>query len=432
MKKIILLFVFACCSLQAQIAFKHSATYTDDEFRNLGPGEFPLNCIINNPLTNNNPNLILIVTPDWGSAGPYFPHAFSVFFFDNKWIINTPDSAGIPENTKFNILAYPQGSNAFVHTTGGTSTNSTTLNHPLLNNNPNAKILITKASFRNTKEVGVAYASSLGRWAIVNLDLTLFNASSFNVVIDDAAFTATAATSSGNHFAINNVATDNRPNHLVYTTPLFGGGSNPNPTGVWYNASRWKIFNQNMATMPINSRFVVKSVSGAPFTNTDKDVHIFLTDINQTLCPQTHTRGDREFNGNGPRVQTDIRLEIRNTNEIWAIIDFTATETVSDFSTVASRFTRRIFTAPAGKTIAQILTPDTSSVTFISQGAGAQFIGPNGNSGNTVVVTEPTNFIKRMRIVGDTGGDDISTDNDCTDDTRIESIEFFPIKVRFN
>ena len=41
------------------------------------------------------------------------------------------------------------------------------------------------------------------------------------------------------------------------------------------------------------------------------------------------------------------------------------------------------------------------------------------------------NFIRRMAIVGDTGGDDISTDNDCTDDTRIESVQFFPIKIRF-
>ena len=117
--------------------------------------------------------------------------------------------------------------------------------------------------------------------------------------------------------------------------------------------------------------------------------------------------------------------------EIWAIINFIATETVSDFSTVSERFERRIFRSPNNRRIAQILSPISTNINFISPSAGAQFIGATGTSNNTVTNTEPMNFIKRMAIVGDTGGDDISTDNDCNDDTRIESVHFFPIKVRF-
>lgn len=432
MKKMTLLILFTCSLLQAQISFKHIATYSDDEFREIRSGEFPSNCIIDNPLINNNPDLILIVTPDWGTIGPYFTGSYSVYYYADKWIINTPIASGIPENTKFNVLAVPRGDNAFVHTSGTSSRNFTTIDHPLLNGNPNAKFLITKASFRTPIEVGVAYAPSINRWTILNLDLSLFPSNtSFNVVIDNSIFIANAAPTAGNNFTINNPTTNDGRNNLVFTTPLFEGVSNTNPTGVWYNRNRWKIFNQNRANMPVNAKFMVLSRANTPYQNTDNDVHIFLNSISQTLCPKTLIGGDREFNGNGPRIVTRIALNVVNGNQIEAEIRFTATETVSDYSQVIETFRRIVFTAPRGRRISQILSTNETTIDFVSPSAGAQFIGPVGDSSNTVSVTEPTNFIRRMRIVGDTGGNDISTDDDCNDDTRIENISFFPIKIRF-
>lgn len=432
MKKISLLILFTCSLLQAQISFKHIATYNDNEFQNLRPGEFPLNSIIDNPNTNNNPNLILIVTPDYGTLGPYFTGALNVYFYDNKWIINTPSVAGIPENTKFNILAIPRGENAFVHNSRASANNYTVLDNPLLNGNPNAKFLITKASFRNTKEVGIAYAPSINRWTLLNLDLSLFEANAYNIYINENAFVSTATTVSANNFTINNPTTNDGRNNLVFITPLFQGVSNVNTTGVWYNSNRWKIFNQNRVSMPINSKFMVLSRGNTPYRNTDNEVHVFLNDITQTLCPKTLTQGDREFAGHGPRIVTIVRLNpVNSGTQIEAEIEFTATETVSDFSQVKETFRKIVFTAPRGKRITQILSPAETRVEFVSPSGGTQFIGPNGNSGNTVTVTQPMNFIKRMAIVGDTGGEDISTDDDCTDDTRIENITFFPIKVQY-
>ena len=124
-------------------------------------------------------------------------------------------------------------------------------------------------------------------------------------------------------------------------------------------------------------------------------------------------------------------MNVVNGNQIEAEIRFTATETVSDFSQVSETFRRIVFTAPRGRRISQILSTNETTIDFVSPSAGAQFIGPVGDSSNTVSVTEPTNFIRRMRIVGDTGGNDISTDDDCNDDTRIENISFLPIKIRF-
>jgi hypothetical protein len=432
MKKIIILLLFVTTIAQSQIAFKHVTTYTDLEFRDLSFGEFPANCTIDNPLINGNPNLILIVTPDFGTIGPYFRGTFSVFFWEGKWRINTTSAAGIPENTKFNVVAVPVGSNAYVHISTATPNNYTILNHPLLNGHPEAKLLITKASFGNTKEVGVAYAPTLNRWTILNLDLSLFAVSSYNIFINSNIFTAQATTPSSNYFAINSPYTNNGSNNLIFTTALYEGVRNINPTGVWYSGTKWNIYNQNIVAMPINAKYFIMSLNSAGYINTDNEAHVFLSNINEVLCPQAVTEGDREFAGHGPRVTNTITLEIRNTREIWAVIDFTARETVSDWSTTRAVWERRVFVAPTGRTIAQILTPNITNFEFISQGSGTQFVGPNGNSGNTVNITTPMNFIRQMAIVGDTGGNDISTDNDCTDDTRIENIQFFPIRIRFN
>ena len=431
MKKITILLLFICSLANCQISFKHVATYNDFEFQNVRRGEFPLNCIIDNPLINGNSNLILIVTPDFGGIGPYFTSNFSVYFFDNKWIINTSNETGIPENTKFNILAVPRGENAFVHTSRPTSSNNTIIDHPLLNGNPNAKFLITKTSFRNLNQVGIAYVPSINKWTILNLDLSLFAVNSYNIVIDNTIFISNATTTTRNYFAINNPTTNDGSTNLIFTTPLFQGVANSNPTGVWYTRNKWNIFNQNRVNMPINAKYMVLSKGNVPYRNTDTEIHVFLNDILETLCPQTLVQGDREFNGNGPRIVTTINLEIRNNTEIWAIIRFTATETLADFSIVSQTFDRRVFTSTNNRQIAQILSPRTTIINFISPSAGIQYIGATGTSNNTVTNTEPMNFIKRMAIIGDTGGNDISTDNDCSDDTRIESVTFFPIKVQF-
>ena len=55
------------------------------------------------------------------------------------------------------------------------------------------------------------------------------------------------------------------------------------------------------------------------------------------------------------------------------------------------------------------------------------------DKGNTVVQVPPVagTLVKFFHIVGDTGGPDISNDDNGNDDTRIVKIEFFPAKLRF-
>ncbi|MFN4147170.1 MAG: hypothetical protein ACK4GN_15190, partial [Runella sp.] len=189
---------------------------------------------------------------------------------------------------------------------------------------------------------------------------------------------------------------------------------------------------------------------------------IQLEDFNEWLCPSQLLRGDREFGGNGPKVKCEVKLRIGdNGSSLIADFYLWAQETKHDWSTTEGRWTRKVYEAPYGKRITKILSATASRTQFISPAAGFQFLVPGADvqsamrtffdgsvienaifaahgipnpgaanraaisglvstymQGNTVVkipATEGT-LVKFFHIVGDTGGDDISTDDNCNDD----------------
>jgi len=202
---------------------------------------------------------------------------------------------------------------------------------------------------------------------------------------------------------------------------------------------------------------------------------IQLEDITEWLCPNKLLRGDREFGGHGPKVKSEVKIRLAaNGKEIWADVTLWAQETVSDFSTTEGKWSKKVYDAPYGKTILKITSDMASRTEFISPPAGAQFIVPGADvavvlktffdgqkianavlaahgvpanittdaasklissylKGNTVIKVAALDgtLVKFFHIVGDTGGDDISNDDNCNDDTRVEKIEFFPVKVVF-
>ncbi|HKZ65480.1 MAG TPA: hypothetical protein VJ111_03955, partial [Chitinophagaceae bacterium] len=201
---------------------------------------------------------------------------------------------------------------------------------------------------------------------------------------------------------------------------------------------------------------------------------IRLEDITEALCPQRVISGDREFDGHGPRVQSTVRLRISpNKTSLIADLNLLAKETTADWSNTRGDWSRVVYKAPAGKKITEIVSDKVSTTKFISPPGGFQFLvpgadvakalytfldytdiksavlkafgyGPNEKSalsvlvrgtidnGNTVVQVPSVDgaLVKFFHIVGDTGGPDISDDNNCNDDTRIVKIEFFPAKIK--
>ena len=204
---------------------------------------------------------------------------------------------------------------------------------------------------------------------------------------------------------------------------------------------------------------------------------IALSNIDEWLCPKALLRGDREFDGHGPRIKCEVTLSIGDAGRsLYADISLWAQETVHDWSTTEQKWRRKVYDAPYGKTITAINSDKASRTQFISPAGGFQFLVPgndvaavvNGfldgaggaisnavlashgipsgdfravarlitgavNSGNTVVrvpALEGT-LVRFFHIVGDTGGADISDDDNCNDDTRIVKLEFNPVNVTF-
>ncbi|MBV6429016.1 MAG: hypothetical protein KIPDCIKN_03553 [Haliscomenobacter sp.] len=207
----------------------------------------------------------------------------------------------------------------------------------------------------------------------------------------------------------------------------------------------------------------------------DPSTTIKIEDIDEWLCPKDLLRGDREFDGHGPRIKCEVSLSIGDDGKaLYADIYLWAQETTHDWSTTERRWRKKVYDAPYGKTITAINSDRASRTQFISPPGGFQFLVPgsdvaatvNGfldgaggsitnavlasfgippgdfrkaaslitgyiNSGNTVVrvpAIEGT-LVRFFNIVGDTGSADISTDDNCNDDTRIVKLEFNPVTV---
>ena len=203
---------------------------------------------------------------------------------------------------------------------------------------------------------------------------------------------------------------------------------------------------------------------------------IRLQDINESLCPKDVLQGDREFDGHGPKVQCQVDLRIGDEGRaIYADIFIRARETTHDWSTTERRWARKVYDAPAGKRIKSINSDRSSYTEFISGAAGFQILLPGAdvavaigqifevvniprvkeilrdqfginpedakkvgeiikgfiNNGNTVYQIPPVrgSAVRLFQIVGDTGGPDISEDDNCNDDTRIVKIEFNSVIV---
>lgn len=208
---------------------------------------------------------------------------------------------------------------------------------------------------------------------------------------------------------------------------------------------------------------------------TEGQTSIKLEDIDEWLCPKSLDRGDREFDGHGPLVKSEVKIRLANNGtEIWADISFSAVETVHDWSTTSGKWSRKVYDVPYGKKIISILSDAASRTSVVSPPGGAQFLFPGADvqqtldkifeggmiakavfaahgiptpgmmessmvtklastymSGNKVMRVSPTEgtLVNYFHIVGDTGGPDISDDDNCNDDTRIVKIEFFPLTV---
>ncbi len=254
---------------------------------------------IDNPLTNGNPNAVLLVTPNWnpgGGSGVYDNHNVGVSYdpATDKWSVFNQDLAPMPDGAAFNVEVAPSGAAAFVQRAdfANTYTYATFFNYYLTNGNPDALIFATSnknprggvAPYDN-HAIGVYYNASFTKWSAFNQDLaTMPDGTAFNVEIVPAGPSsfvqrASPANTTTNATFIDNPLTNGHPNALVFATPNWnpGGGDGTydnHPIGVYYEPSvgRWAIFNQDLAPMPGGAAFNVDVATGVhPMADYDGD-----------------------------------------------------------------------------------------------------------------------------------------------------------------
>lgn len=297
-RKVLALIAFTVCAFAITWLKPHTTTASTPPLPGVrfvhianSNNTFSNQTVIDHPLLNNNPNAIFLVTQNYnpgGVGGTYNSKEIGVFYSLNRWrIFNQSYTSTMPLGAGFNVFVPDPGAHVFVHKaiTSNIYSNSTCISHPLLNNKPNAKVLVTQnynpggiGGVYNDHPIGVFYDGNI--YCISNYDGAAMplNAS-FNVVVADPAstafiHTATTSNSSGVTTAIDHPLLNGNPNAIVLVSQNFNpdgspGIYNPHPIGVYYASGRWRIFNQNIITMPLGANFNIL----VPDTRADVLVH---------------------------------------------------------------------------------------------------------------------------------------------------------------
>ncbi len=163
---------------------------------------------------------------------------------------------------------------------------------------------------------------------------------------------------------------------------------------------------------------------------------IDLKNIKGPLVPTDHYRGDREFGGNGPYMAVESQLAISHGGKsIIAYITFDAKEGGGDHSSVRGNWTKVIWRSRDGRRVTRIVSNERDRVAGYSQDGGGFSMRASGASrygGPLNHLTKEYGYLRGAKVVGDTDGDDISTDNDPRGDTAIYLIEFGELQVEMD
>ena len=212
--------------------------------------------IIDNVSTNDDPDKLLFITNNFGPSGQSLSSEQGVYYQNDQWRIFNQDLSVMNKGRRYNVFAvddnYPL---AFKHTanSGNISNHYTIIDHPLTNNNPDAKLIVTQnfgslGGVYNNNHIGVWYNGS--KWSVFNQDFsTMPVGAMFNVLVDHpSTFTLTASNPFGNLQIISaGLIPDQTANQLLFATNNWTttGPYNNSNLGVWFNSTNWFVYNEN-------------------------------------------------------------------------------------------------------------------------------------------------------------------------------------------
>lgn len=246
---------------------------------------------LNHPYLNGNPDALVFITHDLNppenyATRIYEPHPLSLFYLadtvhpDGRWYIYTLDKTPISAGLAFNVYYSSPQTNAYSMETTASSATSAPLNSALLNGVPGAAAQVMQNFNPNNHPsqktaypypVGLQYSSGLWRISRPSGPNLLIDMA-FNVFVPQVDFFIHTA-SSGNiqslASTLSSSLTNNNPWALVFVTP----NGTPNgvnqfvneaPIGVYYNGSRWAVYNDNLVSMTAGTAYNVFVVDRYP------------------------------------------------------------------------------------------------------------------------------------------------------------------------
>ncbi len=158
---------------------------------------------INQPGLTGNANAIILATP-LGDTAKLNPHPIGAWFYNDKWNIFNTDHATMPIGLTFKIQYFSkQSENIFLHfvTKNNLQGESSYIDNPALNNNPNAQVKIFqnhapdyREASLNKYEAIAEYDPTAGKWYIKNVNgERLYASTAYNIVIGASAIVANPA-----------------------------------------------------------------------------------------------------------------------------------------------------------------------------------------------------------------------------------------------
>jgi hypothetical protein len=159
-----------------------------------------------------------------------------------------------------------------ISSVGNSTGDYTSFSDAWLDGNSSAQCLVTACynpnGVYNNFNYGVWYTGT--NWALYNEDATtpIPDGSSYNVVVpmvNGSSFlhNSDVSTIVSNWTDLDNAATNSNPNALVFFTHNWSVSSlyNNKAMGVWYDGTKWAIYNEDVSAFPTNDNFNVFAVN---------------------------------------------------------------------------------------------------------------------------------------------------------------------------
>ncbi len=286
--------------------------------------------------------------PNW-AQGVYVNQYQGVWKQNGNWTIYNQSQDTFADNSHYNVLIPGDDTESWKHisSAANSSNNYTLIDHPAINGDSSAVILITSAydTHFNKGVFGVSYLTSQKKWAIINeggIDSALALGSAFHVSVvkkqqlNLAAYvhTTTYPNTSTSITRLDHPQLNNNPNAIINITQNlnpFGGNDvyNNNNVGVYYTGTHWSIYHEDYTKhMPLGANFNVvfhdPTLGNADITIAHDLFKVYPNPTNQSKTVKvsfnkalTETAHFEIFNMNGSLVwQQVVKPQAQETQEL--------------------------------------------------------------------------------------------------------------------